>query len=144
MLSEHWEGLGSKGICLRFPLFHISTYQKNSLIWFQGWGHFNVHIYGKIMIWEGILIILSRKNLCTVSGRVKSISVIGLFNILKIDCAVDILEEQLALFWDLVSKCDFVLFCSAKVYLVKSPEVFSVQLWGLIIYSDSLRKLNNL
>jgi len=31
-----------------------------------------------------------------------------------------------------------------KVYLMKSPEVFPVQLWRLMIYSDSLRKLNPL
>lgn len=37
-----------------------------------------------------------------------------------------------------------VLFCSAKVYLMKSPEVFPLQLRRLMIYSDSLRKLNAL
>lgn len=97
------------------------------------------------MIWERILIILSRKILHIVSGTVKPISVIGLFTIWKIHCAVEILEEQLTPFWDLVShKYDSVLFCSAKVYLMKSREVFPVPLWRLMIYSDSLRKLNPL
>lgn len=86
-----------------------------------------------------------RKKLYLVSGTVKSIGVIDLFSILKIYYAVEILEEQLALFWDLVSnKYDLVLFCSAKVHLVKSPEVFPLQLGRLMVYSDSLRKLNPL
>lgn len=86
-----------------------------------------------------------RKKLYLVSGTVKSIGVIDLFSILKIHYAVEILEEQLALFWGFVSnKYDLVLFCSAKVYLMKSPEVFPLQLGRLMIYSDSLRKLNPL